>query len=1012
MLRTGQPRFGSSLPFLSLLAATCCVVAAQEGPRQPSRGIQQLLKEIQASTAVSSAQELLLALNSSAGSSAGELITLTGDILLLPADTAAFQPWLPLDCGNRTLVLAGAKPGTNQPVLDFGGAVGLLYHPAGHSFFAYNLQLQGLASAAAGIAAGIRTQMVGGPLWPTMMGEPGHVMGIWNSTIRVASPTCGPNSTRFTVSAVQQMVGRSDAATLLNDTTYFVGLPIQGSFALRIIDSGEPAGSVRWSWDNTTVSCFRPDPSAEPLPAPSPVAEAFPSAANHSATTGVAGSGSELLALLASPGVSRILLGAHIDLHTVDWQSYKLPLVLSACNVLVESSDDLPKVLALGDNPELLYLSRDSSLAFSRLFLQGMAPPSAAITSRTDMVVGSPLWPTVDGEAGHQLLFYNCTMYVTPCSRNSTEITKGLLRKMLGDAAVLDAGDTAFLIATHFVQPEPIRSITTSEQVGVAPYTFDGTVIGCQEDPAVGLAAQLQAEHALPSQTAGSQPPSEGGGTPAWLIAAAAAAAAAGAGLVGLAGLLTWRRRRRRRRQVKAEAAVAAAATASVGGGQGPSLQQQDPPITPRTAKTSHMESGDLTGMDDVDKLQPLAAVGYFGPDSKPSDGTSDAASGEGKLSASSGSEPFAPASSRDSSESAGSGKSADESCSPPSSRLQGRGHGPDALWRIRFGVIDGLDVGELLGRGAYGRVYKGRWNGVVVAVKVVEHRVSGGETPSLSREPLLCMSVSHPNCISTYKLSVIRLLRGHDLLPSEDSEELASPAANPRRLSIGTDDTAMHGGNSPSVRGRQRLLRSLLSGAEAVEVEDPYGPLQPGLYETWIVSERGTLGDAIAEKRLLLPDGRPHMVSIYLCLLDIAAGMQYLHSMGIMHSDLKPANVLLKATRNSLRGFSCKLADFGLSRMLGWARHPRSDVQLRHPPPTPPPSCCARAACLPRWICLPSACWPGSWWRGRRRSGGGIPCRSSCKSRSMAPAYLSAPLPASPGRTHGAVLARGASRE
>lgn len=38
-----------------------------------------------------------------------------------------------------------------------------------------------------------------------MMGEPGHLMGIWNSTIRVASPTCEPNSTRFTVSAVQQV---------------------------------------------------------------------------------------------------------------------------------------------------------------------------------------------------------------------------------------------------------------------------------------------------------------------------------------------------------------------------------------------------------------------------------------------------------------------------------------------------------------------------------------------------------------------------------------------------------------------------------------------------------------------------------------------------------------------------------------------------------------------------------------------------------------------------------------
>lgn len=98
--------------------------------------------------------------------------------------------------------------------------------------------------------------------------------------------------------------------------------------------------------------------------------------------------------------------------------------------------------------------------------------------------------------------------------------------------------------------------------------------------------------------------------------------------------------------------------------------------------------------------------------------------------------------------------------------------------------------------------------------------------------------------------------------------------------------------------------------------------------------------------------------VPVYLCLLDIASGMQYLHSLGIMHSggvgskmgglrikvvthkarshqrsvfnaasscppartpaDLKPANVLLKGARNSKRGFICKLADFGLSRWVG----------------------------------------------------------------------------------------------
>jgi serine/threonine protein kinase len=46
-------------------------------------------------------------------------------------------------------------------------------------------------------------------------------------------------------------------------------------------------------------------------------------------------------------------------------------------------------------------------------------------------------------------------------------------------------------------------------------------------------------------------------------------------------------------------------------------------------------------------------------------------------------------------------------------------------------------------------------------------------------------------------------------------------------------------------------------------------------------------------------------------------AGLQYLHSAGIMHCDLKPANVVLKANSANRRGFTCKLCDFGLSRLL-----------------------------------------------------------------------------------------------
>ena len=51
---------------------------------------------------------------------------------------------------------------------------------------------------------------------------------------------------------------------------------------------------------------------------------------------------------------------------------------------------------------------------------------------------------------------------------------------------------------------------------------------------------------------------------------------------------------------------------------------------------------------------------------------------------------------------------------------------------------------------------------------------------------------------------------------------------------------------------------------------------------------------------------------------MDVAAGMDYLHSLGVLHSDLKAANVLLTSKQPSNydpRGFVCKVTDFGLSR-------------------------------------------------------------------------------------------------
>ena len=63
--------------------------------------------------------------------------------------------------------------------------------------------------------------------------------------------------------------------------------------------------------------------------------------------------------------------------------------------------------------------------------------------------------------------------------------------------------------------------------------------------------------------------------------------------------------------------------------------------------------------------------------------------------------------------------------------------------------------------------------------------------------------------------------------------------------------------------------------------------------------------------------DGTPNLEFLYRCLIDIAAGMDYLHSLGVINGDLKPANVLLKSTNEDVRGFICKVCSLSCRRLL-----------------------------------------------------------------------------------------------
>lgn len=51
--------------------------------------------------------------------------------------------------------------------------------------------------------------------------------------------------------------------------------------------------------------------------------------------------------------------------------------------------------------------------------------------------------------------------------------------------------------------------------------------------------------------------------------------------------------------------------------------------------------------------------------------------------------------------------------------------------------------------------------------------------------------------------------------------------------------------------------------------------------------------------------------------LLEVAQALQHLHQHGLIHGDVKPENVLLKADSGRRCGFVTKLSDFGLVKML-----------------------------------------------------------------------------------------------
>ncbi|KAG2486367.1 hypothetical protein HYH03_014948 [Edaphochlamys debaryana] len=72
-----------------------------------------------------------------------------------------------------------------------------------------------------------------------------------------------------------------------------------------------------------------------------------------------------------------------------------------------------------------------------------------------------------------------------------------------------------------------------------------------------------------------------------------------------------------------------------------------------------------------------------------------------------------------------------------------------------------------------------------------------------------------------------------------------------------------------------------------------------------------------VAQAAAMSTAGTPALRAAYLTLLEVALALRHLHSLNLVHCDVKPANVLLRSSATDPRGFTAKLTDFGFVSLV-----------------------------------------------------------------------------------------------